>query len=119
MRNLIGALGENYWAQLTMNSSASSSRSFSMKGEGSIELKSWFMSRSFRLMVCGCPRSVAVVSDNEKRIRKSLLSSGSSNIGSAHQGVVPGFLSRQKFPRGLDVSLLHRIVRPSQSPPAF
>src|ERR1019366_3740191 len=52
MRNLSGALGENSWAQLTMNSSASSSRFFSMNGEGSIELKSWFMSRSFRLM-CG------------------------------------------------------------------
>ena len=25
----------------------------SMNGEGSIELKRWFMSRSFRLMVCG------------------------------------------------------------------
>jgi hypothetical protein len=31
------------------------------------------MSRSFRLMVCGCPRSVAVVYGNEKCIRKSLL----------------------------------------------
>ena len=55
MRNLSGTLGENSCAQLTMNSSASSSRSFSMNGKGSIELKSWFTSRSLRLMVCGCP----------------------------------------------------------------
>src|SRR5271157_2525359 len=81
MRNLIGALWENSWAQLTMNSSASSSRSFSMKGEGSIELKSWFMSRSFRLMVRGCPRSEAVVSESERRIGESLLSSVLPNIG--------------------------------------
>ena len=27
-----------------------------MNGEGSIELKSWFMSRSFRLMVCAGAR---------------------------------------------------------------
>src|ERR1039457_2055253 len=75
MRNLSGVLGENSCAQLTMNSSASSSRSFSMNGEGTIELKSWFMSRSFRLMVCGCPVFITAVCDNEKLIRISLLSS--------------------------------------------
>src|ERR1035441_4386643 len=47
----------------------------SMNGEGSIELKSWFMSRSFRLMVWGCARSAATVSSNEKCIGRSLLSS--------------------------------------------
>src|SRR5208283_1949837 len=68
MRNLIGALWENSWAQLTMNSSASSSRSFSTKGEGSIELNSWFKSCSLRLMVCGCSGSVAVTYGNERCI---------------------------------------------------
>src|SRR5512141_1953205 len=82
MRNLSGALGGNSCAQLTMNSSASSSRSFSMNGEGSIELKSWFTSRSFRLMVCGCPLSVAAV---KKRMRKLLLSSVLPNIESVRQ----------------------------------
>src|SRR5208337_5109433 len=77
MRNLIAALGGNSCAQLTMNSSASSSRSFSMNGEGSIELKSWFVSRSFRLMVCGCARSVEVALENEERIGNSLLSRAS------------------------------------------
>src|SRR5664279_807578 len=33
------------------------------------------MSRSFTLIVCGCPRSVAAVCGNEKCIRRSLLSS--------------------------------------------
>src|ERR1039457_7596418 len=113
MRNLTGALGENSCAQLTMNSSASSSRSFSMNGEGSIELKSWFMSRSFRLMVCGCSRSLAVVYGNEKCIRKPLLSAvyqcRSTNIDCGHEGVVPSslrgeaiFPSRMVGRRGID-----------------
>jgi len=66
----VSILGENSWAQLTMNSSASSSRSFSMNGEGSIELKSWFMSRSFSLIECGCAGSVAAVLGDRKRIKK-------------------------------------------------
>ena len=39
-----------------------------MNGEGSIELKSWFVSRSCRLMVCWCPRSFVAVLVTEKRI---------------------------------------------------
>src|ERR1039458_26321 len=93
MRNLSVAFGENSWAQLTMNSSASSSRSFSTNGDGSIELKSWLMSRSFRLMVCGCPGSVVAMYGNEKCIPKSLPSSAyqywPTNIDSVHQGVLP------------------------------
>src|SRR5271155_1161711 len=51
MRSFTGAPGGNSCAQLTMNSSASSSRSFSMKGEGSIELKSWFRLCRFNSIV--------------------------------------------------------------------
>lgn len=40
-------------AQLTMNSSASPSKSRSMKGDGSIELNSCESSRSFRLIRAG------------------------------------------------------------------
>jgi hypothetical protein len=38
-------------------------------GEGSIELKNWFKSRSFSLMVCECFESVVTMPGEEERIR--------------------------------------------------
>src|SRR5579862_2198166 len=69
MFNLTGASSENSCAQLTMNSSASSSRSFSINGEGSIELNSWLMSRSFRLIECARPWSgEALLGDGRRMV---------------------------------------------------
>ena len=72
-----------------------------MNGEGSIELNSWFVSRSFRLMVCGCARSVVAVLENEKRIRNSLLSRAAQlkrawptmKLASAGKSILSGLIS--------------------------
>jgi len=52
-----------------------------MKGEGSIELKSWFISRNFTLMVCECSPCVVAVRGNEKGIIPAVLVAAIDCIG--------------------------------------
>jgi hypothetical protein len=60
-----------------------------MNGEGSIELNSWFMSRSFSFMVRGRPWPLVATPGKEERVPKSslssalLVSSGDGEVGSS------------------------------------